>query len=559
MADNVNTLPSTDPSAVPVATDDVAGVQYQRVKLDKGGDGVSSPITSANPLDVAIAGTVPVSIAAAVPVTGPVTDAQLRATALPVSGPLTDAQLRATALPVSIAAPTALTDTQLRATPVAVSGPLTDAQLRATAVTVTGVVASTGLTDAQLRASAVPVSGPLTDTQLRATAVPVSGTVATGGLTDVQLRATAVPISISNPTALTDTQLRATAVPVSGPLTDAQLRATALPVSAAALPLPAGAATETTLAALNTKTPAVGAALGAASSPVVLSAETATGTITTQNLVPNGAATAGSAVEITLNGAAIVSIQVTGVYTGALSLQLTNDNARWETITFPALVNAITGVGAGTIATATVGVFLANVSGFLKARLSGLAAMTGTATVTMRSAPVSTHQEVYQPTAANLNVTASLAAAQTLATVTTVTTVSTLAGIAAGVNLIADVGLQARANATGAGSVSKVTAAVSTNATLIKAGAGRVLGYLLTNLSAAARFVRMHNLNVAPTVGTSVPTYVIAIPAGQTVEMSDPVGIAHASGISYSITAAAADLDTTVTAANDVIGHIRFS
>lgn len=34
------------------------------------------------------------------------------------------------------------------------------------------------------------------------------------------------------------------AIPVSGPLTDAQLRATAVPISAAALPIPAGAATE---------------------------------------------------------------------------------------------------------------------------------------------------------------------------------------------------------------------------------------------------------------------------------------------------------------------------
>lgn len=65
-----------------------------------------------------------------------------------------------------------------------VTGPLTDAQLRAAAVPVTG-----GLTDTQLRAAAVPVSGPLTDTQLRATAVPVSGP-----LTDTQLRASAVPV-----------------------------------------------------------------------------------------------------------------------------------------------------------------------------------------------------------------------------------------------------------------------------------------------------------------------------------------------------------------------------
>lgn len=41
------------------------------------------------------------------------------------------------------------------------------------------------------------------------------------------------------------------------PLTDTQLRATAVPVSAAALPLPSGASTETTLSALNTKVAAV--------------------------------------------------------------------------------------------------------------------------------------------------------------------------------------------------------------------------------------------------------------------------------------------------------------
>ena len=41
-------------------------------------------------------------------------------------------------------------------------------------------------------------------------------------------------------------------LPVSGPLTDAQLRATAVPVSAASLPLPAGAATETTAAGIRT-------------------------------------------------------------------------------------------------------------------------------------------------------------------------------------------------------------------------------------------------------------------------------------------------------------------
>lgn len=157
-------------------------------------------------------------------------------------------------------------------TAVTVSGPITDAELRATAVPVTGP-----LTDAQLRALAVPVSGPVTDTQLRATPVPVSGTVtASGPLTDTQLRATAVPVS--GP--LTDTQLRASAVPISGtvtasgPLTDTQLRATAVPVSVS------GVATEakqdagnTSVASLDTKQPSKGTAVMTGSSPVTIATD----------------------------------------------------------------------------------------------------------------------------------------------------------------------------------------------------------------------------------------------------------------------------------------------
>ena len=130
----------------------------------------------------------------------------------------------------------------------AVSGPLTDAQLRATAVPVSGTVTATGpLTDTQLRATAVPVSGPLTDTELRATAVPVSASslpLPTGAATETTLAAVDAKlggtIAVSGP--LTDTQLRATPVPVSGTVT-ANAGTGTMAVSAASLPLPTGAAT----------------------------------------------------------------------------------------------------------------------------------------------------------------------------------------------------------------------------------------------------------------------------------------------------------------------------
>src|SRR5262245_12455861 len=61
MADNVTvTEPTPSGSTAEVATDDVSGVQFQKVKVDLGGDGVSSPLvrgqqTMANSIPVAIA------------------------------------------------------------------------------------------------------------------------------------------------------------------------------------------------------------------------------------------------------------------------------------------------------------------------------------------------------------------------------------------------------------------------------------------------------------------------------------------------------------------------
>ncbi len=90
-----------------------------------------------------------------VPVVGPATDAELRATPLPVSGPLTDTQLRAAAVPVSV------------------SGSVSVSNFPATQ----------------------PVSGPLTDTQLRATPVPISGSVSTTPV--VSSSATSTPVALT--------------------------------------------------------------------------------------------------------------------------------------------------------------------------------------------------------------------------------------------------------------------------------------------------------------------------------------------------------------------------
>jgi hypothetical protein len=123
--------------------------------------------------------------------------------------------------------------------PLAVTGPLTDAELRATPVPVSGNVAVAG---------SVTVEGGLTDVELRAVPVPVSGTVSVnepvsvddnggsltvdGPLTDAQLRAAPVPVSgtlsVTEPVSVDD---NGGSLTVDGPLTDAELRAAPVPVS----------------------------------------------------------------------------------------------------------------------------------------------------------------------------------------------------------------------------------------------------------------------------------------------------------------------------------------
>ena len=172
-------------------------------------------------------------------------------------------------------------------------------------------------------------------------------------------------------------------------LTNAQLRATPVPVSVA------GVATEATLAALNSKTPSLGQQTSSASMPVVLASNqpaiptnlsiaSASGNITTQNLVPAGVATANSAVELVLNGAIGLAVQVTGTYTGALSLQGTLDGTNWVTIGGTPLLNINSGAWSSNIASATQSIFQSEVAGFLRVRVTALAAVTGTATVTMQ-------------------------------------------------------------------------------------------------------------------------------------------------------------------------------
>lgn len=112
----------------------------------------------------------------------------------------------------------------------------------------------------------------------------------------------------------------------------------------------------------------------------------ASGSITTQNLVPAGVCTVGGCVELATVNASAITIQVSGTYTGALSVQVTNDGTNWVTLAAAtAITNLAPATAAATIASATPGVYSVNTSGVMKARVTALAAVTGTAVVTMRT------------------------------------------------------------------------------------------------------------------------------------------------------------------------------
>jgi len=141
-------------------------------------------------------------------------------------------------------------------------------------------------------------------------------------------------------------------------------------ISAASLPLPTGAASETTLSSLLTES----------------SDFTASGTITTQNLNPTGVATANSSVAVSVSGKGTVTIQVSGTYTGALSPQVTTNGTVWVTQANASLQNMANGAVSSTITSGSTGIWQTEVNGHAQFRISANAVVTGTATITLRSA-----------------------------------------------------------------------------------------------------------------------------------------------------------------------------
>lgn len=106
--------------------------------------------------------------------------------------------------------------------------------------------------------------------------------------------------------------------------------------------------------------------------------------------------------------------------------------------------------------------------------------------------------------------------------------------------------------------VAKINSAATTNATSTKTSQARLLGWSLTNTSAATKYVRFYNKASAPTVGTDSPLFIVALPPTENVSHSNTQPITFAAGLAYAVTGAGTDLDATAVAVGDVIGSFYY-
>jgi hypothetical protein len=98
----------------------------------------------------------------------------------------------------------------------------------------------------------------------------------------------------------------------------------------------------------------------------------------------------------------------------------------------------------------------------------------------------------------------------------------------------------------------RLLAAATTNATLVKNAPGQLGGWFFANLAAAVRYLKIYDLAAAPTVGTSTPALTIPLQGLTAANIEFAQGIQMGTGISFALTTGVADTDTGALTANDV-------
>ena len=111
--------------------------------------------------------------------------------------------------------------------------------------------------------------------------------------------------------------------------------------------------------------------------------------------------------------------------------------------------------------------------------------------------------------------------------------------------------------ATGGDSTFHLVSAATTNATNIKASAGKVTGWYVYNSNASARKVAFHNTAGTPTAGASIHSSIV-IPGLAAANVSFPDGIDFGTGIAITTVTDLTDAGNTAVALNDLIINIYY-
>jgi len=127
--------------------------------------------------------------------------------------------------------------------------------------------------------------------------------------------------------------------------------------------------------------------------------------------------------------------------------------------------------------------------------------------------------------------------------------------IAAGTNAIGDFGVQYRANATGAATLTNVNCPATPAAQQIRSGAGRLVGMVVTNTATAARWVKIFNLlSASVTPGTTSALAEFGIAPNSTVRWNAEGGAGFSTGITIMVTGGQGLTNNTAVTAGDVTG-----
>jgi len=279
------------------------------------------------------------------------------------------------------------------------------------------------------------------------------------------------------------------------------------------------------LASINTKLPA----LDTGYVPVLVKNGQLEIQNDTGNPIPVGN---GSQLNVTGSGAALnavvlstacdayrsVCVQTTGTYVATTAFQVSNDNTNWVNLTGRSAADT-----SGTFSSSATApfIFIASLVGYQYFRCILTAYTSGTVNASAYFSRESTPVVAAPPTSQTVSGTV---------TVGNITASSSSSGTV----------------------LYTVNSAATTNAASIKATGANFFGLSVMNASASTKYVRLYNLATAPTVGTSVPIMVVAVPATSSKEIEYVPSLRFGTGLAVAITGGAAATDSTAVAAGDV-------